>query len=279
MNKWQFPNCLGAIDGRHMRIQAPPNSGSNFYNYKQFFSMVLLATCDATYKFTWIDIGQYGSISDGETWANTDFANDMAAGNISLPDLTFLPGTNVPFSFVFIGDEAFPLSTYMMRPYPRKNLTDDMRIFNYRLSRARRTIENTFGILTARWRILHKPLCMSITNCENVFKALVCLHNFIMLGEEHENMNNRQYCTTDLVDTELHDGSIREGQCRRHFSPHFAEIGRLGANRADAIAKEMRNTLKDYFVSLQLVKPKLHGNTIAHSEGLILIFLSNYFLI
>lgn len=59
MNKWQFPNCLGAIDGRHMRIQAPPNSGPNFYNYKQFFSMVLLATCDATYKFTWIDIGQY----------------------------------------------------------------------------------------------------------------------------------------------------------------------------------------------------------------------------
>lgn len=51
MKKWQFPNCLGAIDGRHMRIQAPPNSGSAFYNYKQFFSMVLLAICDAGYKF------------------------------------------------------------------------------------------------------------------------------------------------------------------------------------------------------------------------------------
>lgn len=59
MTKWQFPNCLGAIDGRHMKVQAFPNSGSAFYNYKQFFSMILLATCDATYKFTWIDIGQY----------------------------------------------------------------------------------------------------------------------------------------------------------------------------------------------------------------------------
>lgn len=60
MTKWQFPNCLGAIDGRHMKVQAFPNSGSAFYNYKQFFSMILLATCDAAYKFTWIDIGQYG---------------------------------------------------------------------------------------------------------------------------------------------------------------------------------------------------------------------------
>jgi len=60
MTKWQFPNCLEAIDRRHMRVQAFPNSGSAFYNYKQFFSMILLATCDAAYKFTWIDIGQYG---------------------------------------------------------------------------------------------------------------------------------------------------------------------------------------------------------------------------
>jgi len=173
----------------------------------------------------------------------------LAKGNLLLPDPTLLPGTNIPFPFVFIGDEAFPLSIHMLRPYPRKRLTDDMRIFNYRLSRARRTIENAFGILTARWRILHKPLCMSTTNCENVLKALVCLHNFIMLGEEHEPMNNRQYCTTDLIDTEEQNGGIREGQWRRHFSPHFAEINRMGANHADSIAKETRDTLKEYFVS------------------------------
>ncbi|KYQ59561.1 hypothetical protein ALC60_01416 [Trachymyrmex zeteki] len=77
-------------------------------------------------------------------------------------------------SRIFIGDEAFPLSIHMTRPYPRKKLTDDMRIFNYRLSRARRTIENVFSILTARWHILHKPLCMSITNCENLVKAFIC---------------------------------------------------------------------------------------------------------
>ncbi|XP_039315204.1 uncharacterized protein LOC120359861 [Solenopsis invicta] len=247
MRKWQFPNCLGVIDGRHMRIQAPLNSGSTFFNYKQFFIMMLLAICDASYKFTWVDIGQYGFISDGRVWANTDFANDIAAGNLPLPNPTPLPETNIPFSFVFIGDKAFPLSTYMMRSYPRKNLTDDMRIFNYRLSRAQRTIKNAFGILTAQWRILYKPLCMSTTNSENV-KALIGLHNFIMYGDEQENMNNRQYCTTDLIDTEKRDGSIRERQWRRHFPPHFAELGQLDVNRADSITKEMRNILKGYFV-------------------------------
>ncbi|XP_011060523.1 PREDICTED: uncharacterized protein LOC105149654 [Acromyrmex echinatior] len=262
MKKWQFPNCLGALDGRYMTIQAPPNSGSAFYNYKQwlrsaekpqFFNMILLAVCDATYKFTWVNIEQRGSISDDGVWANTKLASSLAAGDLLLPDPTLFPETNTPFPFVFIGDEAFPLSTHMMRPYPREKLTDDMRIFNYRLLRVRRTIENAFGILTARWRILHKPLYMSITNCENVLKALVCLHNFIMLGEEHESINNRQYCTTDLIDIEKQDGGIREGQWRQHFSPHFIELGRMDANHsiadADSIAKEMRNTLKEYFIS------------------------------
>ncbi|XP_025266104.1 protein ALP1-like [Camponotus floridanus] len=151
---WQFPNCVGAIDGRHMRIQAPVNSGSNYYNYKQFFSMVMMATCDAKYKFTWVDVGQFGSISDGGVWANTKFANDLSSGNVSLPDPSPLPGEEIPFPYMFVGDEAFPLTNYIMRPYSRKTLTDENRIFNYRLSRARRVIENIFGILTARWKIL-----------------------------------------------------------------------------------------------------------------------------
>jgi len=56
--KWQFPNCIGALDGRHMEIKKPPSCfGSQYYNYKNFFSMMLLAVCDANHKFIWVDIG------------------------------------------------------------------------------------------------------------------------------------------------------------------------------------------------------------------------------
>lgn len=74
-------------------------------------------------------------------------------GTADLPPSTPLPGTDVPFPYVFVADKAFPLSTYMMRPFPRRNVnmsSNDERIFNYRLSRARRIIENTFGIITTK---------------------------------------------------------------------------------------------------------------------------------
>ncbi|XP_071578006.1 uncharacterized protein, partial [Temnothorax nylanderi] len=220
-------------------------------NYKQFFSIVLLATCDASYKFTWIDVGQYGSISDGGIWANTDFAQDLQSGTVDLPTPKPLPGRDIPFPYVFVGDEALPLSTYLMRPYScktRGGLTENMRIFNYRLSRCRRTIENAFGILTARWQILQKPLCMSVENCEMLFKALICLHNFIMIGEERLHVHERRYCPAQYFDRE-ENYTVREEHWRQQHSAYFKDISRVGANRAGAVSIGLRNYLQDYFVS------------------------------
>lgn len=58
--KWDFPNVIGAMDGKEFRIQPPPHSGSLYYNYKKFHSFKMLATCDAFCRFTWVDVGDFG---------------------------------------------------------------------------------------------------------------------------------------------------------------------------------------------------------------------------
>ena len=154
---WNFPNFIGALDGKHLVIQAPGNSDGIFRNYKSTFSINLMALVDASYRFIFVDVGQLGSNADGGVFRRSSFGQAFLNGELDIPPPKALP--NAPemgiLPYYIVGDEAFPLRPDLMRPYLRKakgeNLPLDKAVFNYCLSRARSFVENAFGILSQRW--------------------------------------------------------------------------------------------------------------------------------
>ena len=119
-NLWGFPHCLGAIDGKHCVINCPQNSGSAFYNYKGSFSIVLMAVADASYMFTYVDVGDYGRQCDSAVFNNSTFGKALNNDILNIPHSDFLPSTTANARYCFVGDEAFPLKENLQRPYPGK---------------------------------------------------------------------------------------------------------------------------------------------------------------
>jgi len=120
-DSWKLPNCLGAIDENHVVMEKPSHSGSLYYNYKSTFSIILLATCDAEYNFTTINVGGYGKQRDGSIFAGSTLGKKLMDGSLKICGPRKLPNTlDKIMPCYFVGDEAFPLTTYMIRPYPGK---------------------------------------------------------------------------------------------------------------------------------------------------------------
>ena len=148
-----------------------------------------------------------------------------------------LPGSQIMFPYFIIGDGGFPLKTYLMRPYSRGiNYGNQQKIFNYRLSRARRIIESAFGTLTNRWKIFESPLDWKLESSEIIILSTICMHNYLITDEMNLEEHYRRYIHTqqdniDLNNLEEDDNDVDLNQAHLNH------------------AVRMRNRLAEYFVS------------------------------
>ncbi|XP_069810666.1 uncharacterized protein [Dendropsophus ebraccatus] len=180
----QFPNCIGALDGKHIRVKKPSNSGSLYFNYKHYFSMVLLALADSDYRFVVVDIGAYGSAADAGVFRASRIGEMLKSNHLGIPESRPLPGSSgPPAPFVIVADEGFGLQTHLLRPFPRRGLDDRRRIFNSRLTLARRYVECAFGILSSKWRVMQSALQLTPDKVKKVIQACVILHNYVRIHD------------------------------------------------------------------------------------------------
>ncbi|XP_065652846.1 uncharacterized protein LOC136080161 [Hydra vulgaris] len=211
-NMRNFPHAIGAIDGKHIVMQALHYSGSEYFNYKKTHCIVLLAVCNDKYEFTMVDIGDSGRQSDGSVFNNCSLGYAIENNKLSIPDPEKIGKS----------DKILPLS------------------------RARRVLENTFGIATSRSPIFRRPIIVNLEKLILITQAIVALHNFLM---KKRSANNYLYCPTNYTDIDGPAG-FRPGVWRQDNSCSAAlQPLSLGSKNYSKDAKQVRDDFKEYFNS------------------------------
>ncbi|XP_018398955.1 PREDICTED: putative nuclease HARBI1 [Cyphomyrmex costatus] len=172
----RIPGIIGAIDGTHVPIKAPPHNPVDYYNRNNYHSVILQAICNDKREFIDIFVGVAGRVHDARVFRQS-------------PIFALLSGNNPPIdeNQHLLGDNAYPLLPFLMKPYrDNGHLTPEQTKFNTMLSSIRCRIEQCFGLLKGKWRRL-KFLDMSrIDLIPTVIVAACVLHNFVLNNEDFE---------------------------------------------------------------------------------------------
>ena len=253
--RWNFPNCCGAVDGKHVVMTCPYNSGTLFYNYKGTYSINLMALVDWNYRFLCVDVGAYGSNSDSPVFAHSSFGRRFLFNDFDMPPAKEIPGAPElgPLPHVIVGDAAFPLRHNIMRPYPTprhgRRMEHDKDIFNYRLARARRMVECAFGILAQRFRIFNRPMQQKRRNVVMIVKACCALHNY--LRDNKKIPQTYAELNPDQIPYLTEDGT-------------FLDLENLNGYRSTDEAQVIRNRFCEYFNSPAGAVPFQERRTAEH---------------
>lgn len=231
---------MGAVDGKHIRIMKPAGTGSEYYNYKGFYSIVLMGVVNGNYEFVYANVGAEGKTADGGCWRQCDFARALQQERLNLPaDVHLDTNTTVPCHLV--ADNAFPMGKRMLKPYPHRFLTQSEKVFNYRLSRARRIVENVFGIISSRFQVLKTEMRFRVDNCVRVVRAICILHNVL------RKLSGQAYMPPGSLDNEDVNYQVIPGDWRN--GEEMVRMRPTTAKNPLKIAKDTRQKLTDHFMS------------------------------
>lgn len=199
-----------------------------------------MAIANANCEFIYCDVGTNGRISDGGVINNTVFYEKLIDNRLNIPEPRSISNLEQAFEYVFIGDEAFAMRKDLLKPYGRDILDKERRVFNYRLSRARRVVENTFGIMASRFRIFHTSINLQLHNIDTVVLACCALHNFL------RKRSREIYTPPQSLDREnVEEGSIELGERCNPDLMHDLQRGSRGQNYRSALT--VRDNFKTYF--------------------------------
>ncbi len=138
-----------------------------------------MAVVDTHYCFLYAHIGTQGRMSDGGAYAYCDLKQEMDCSLLNVPPAQSLPEADVVMPFMFVADEAFPLHTHLMKPYPFRHLDHQQCVYNYRLSRARCVVKNAFGVLANSWRVFLTTIPLDPEAVSWITLAALSLHNYL----------------------------------------------------------------------------------------------------
>ncbi|WKY15689.1 hypothetical protein Q1695_000855 [Nippostrongylus brasiliensis] len=194
--QWDYPAAMGALDGKQIACVCPSRSGSSFFNYKGHYSIVLLALVHANYRCILYDLGASGRSSDAGVFMTSPMKTYIEEHDADFPSPVQLGHIGkVPCHFLV--DQGFRLTTRFIRPYSDAEASSDSKsaYFNFKLSRARRVVENYFGILANRFRILLRPRFATPENIKTITRR-----------RKREPRQKTMDENPDLVTTESTDG-------------------------------------------------------------------------
>ncbi|CAJ0607804.1 unnamed protein product [Cylicocyclus nassatus] len=182
--RYDYPRSVGFMDGKHINIRKPAHSGSSFWNYLSYYSIVLLAVCDCDYRIIIYDVGSPGCNGDAGVYRSSSIKRFLDENDAIFPPTREL-GTVGPVQYHFLVDGGFGQSHRFVRPYrEREANTPDRKRFNNKMCRARRLIESTFGLLAQRFQILMNRIELEPIRAERIVISVMILHNLLPRRED-----------------------------------------------------------------------------------------------